>query len=143
MEFTKLDISLGSIIVVLILILVYFHLKGSNGTDPKTSLGIKELIDSVKRDLVKSEEGRIARKEAPLFNVEYVDLEIKFVVGKTVTEKGQVELKVVTADAEKTTNTELVQTIKLHMATIPAVAGESLPNSTPVNTGPAPVIEVQ
>lgn len=129
MELTKIDFYFGAAIIIILGIGIYLHLRTTGSVREKhQSLGISDLIDSVRKELALSEEGRIKRGEPALFTVDKFDLDIKFVVNKSTSNSGKMELSVVTLDGGKTESSELVQTIHLEMKAIPPVPESSAPN---------------
>lgn len=120
MTLSRFDLVAGTIILTLIAISVYNHWKASNAeSGTRDSLGVKELIEEVKSELVKAEQSRMAANQVSLFELKDFDLEIRFVVNEQRTESGAIEYKVVTVGGETTISSEKIQTIKLHMAAIP------------------------
>jgi hypothetical protein len=88
-------------------------------TEVDPELGIDELLQSVKKELAKSDQNRQGAGEAALFEVKNFDLEINFTVKKTKSIGGQLEYKVITADSKAEVAQEKVQKIVLHMSTLP------------------------
>ncbi len=134
MTLSKFDIAAGIIILILLAISVYNHRKdGSPDAGKAEGLGVKELIEEVKSELVKSEQSRMAANQASLFELKDFDLEIKFVVNERRTESGKIEYQVVTVGGETTFSSERVQTIKLHMTAVPPKAGQGRAVSAPAD----------
>ena len=143
MELTKVDLYLGAAIIIILGIGFYIHLKGNETAKvSKRSLGIKELIDSVRHELELAEDGRIKRGDPPLFEVKDFDMEIKFVVNKSLSNSGKLELSVVTLDGGKTESSELVQTIHLHMNVSAPVSGTAKPINNPAAIDTTGIIDI-
>jgi Trypsin-co-occurring domain 2 len=135
MELSRFDMVAGIIILILIAISVYNHWKIDNSEYGRPhGLGVKELIEEVKSELVKTEQSRIAANQTSLFELKDFDLEIKFVVSERRTESGKIEYKVVTVGGETVLNTEKVQTIRLHMTAVAPKSGQ-VPAIPPPVTG--------
>lgn len=110
----KVDFALGVIVVSVILIALYVHRQTPpSQTNTIDGLGITELVNKVKADLVRAENDGTAK----MFIVKTFDLEINFVVKARQSESGEIKYEVVTLGAENETSTEKVQKITLHMET--------------------------
>ena len=107
------------------------------GSTQDEGLGIKELVAGVKEELVKSEEERILRGEAPLFIVKDLDLEISFVIRASTKHSSGARFQVLVIDNELQTGAERIQKLTLHMTAVPPSAEtQSLPATTkPLSNG--------
>jgi Trypsin-co-occurring domain 2 len=149
----KLDLVLGSIILVSLALIVFNHRRRPLAAPEKVAgLGLRELIKDIKSDLAKSEEERLEAGENPVFKVEDVDLEINFVINKQYAESGGIEYKFVTLGNQSQISSEKVQKITLHMKAIqpedrpvrPAGDLSKSPSQIPLAVPPnAKVITVQ
>ena len=122
---TKFDLLAAVIIISLIVIIMYQHLfKEKIITKKSANLGVKELIEQVRNELLSIEKNKIDGVNVNIFQLKDFDLEVKFVVNEKESISGQVEFEMVTVGGESTITNEKVQTIKLHMTTIPPQQGE-------------------
>jgi hypothetical protein len=115
---SKLEIGIVILIIGLFLFLFYIHRKSTLSTENNQKLGVTELIQQVKKELVEMEEKRVQTKEAPLFVVKEFELEVNFVVKENYNQKGDFDFKVVTVGNETDLGTEKTQKITLRMTTI-------------------------
>jgi hypothetical protein len=127
----KLDLILASGIIVLLVLLIYSYRKQNLAEkDTSARLGVKELIEKVKSELVATEKKRIESNEAPLFLLKDFELEINFVVKEGTTQKGDVDFKVVTVGGTSDYTTEQTQKIKLVMTAVPPQPEKALPTDS-------------
>jgi hypothetical protein len=116
MTLTKYDIISGIAIIILLTICVYRHRRDlSFYSKPNTHLGLQELIEQVKSELIDAEKERINKNQQSLFILKDFDLEIKFTVNEKHEKSGKIEYEVVTIGGNESVSLEKVQTIKLHM----------------------------
>jgi hypothetical protein len=96
----KIDIVLGLIVLSVIILAIYIHrINVPLKEDNEEGLGIAELINKVKADLMTTEKDG----SAPMFKVKNFDLEINFVVKSRKKAQGGVEYKVVSVSGETET----------------------------------------
>jgi hypothetical protein len=82
----------------------------------KPEIDLDVLVAAVRRSLVKADlEMRKERKEA-LFNLETMELELKFTVTSTDNLKGGINLQIVSLEQVDDLKREAVQTVKLRYA---------------------------
>lgn len=113
---SKLDIAVALVIILLLIFMVYNHRKSIFiDKDSSDRLGVQELIEKVKIELLEAEEKRIKANESPLFALKNFDLEINFVVKERSKGSGAFDLKILTAGGESEYNSEVTQKIILHM----------------------------
>ncbi|KPK91870.1 MAG: hypothetical protein AMJ94_06240 [Deltaproteobacteria bacterium SM23_61] len=140
----SVDIILGAIILLLLIAMVLNHrLKADSGKTDRASggLGVKELIQKVKSELIATEIERRSSNEAALFEIKDFDLEIKFTVNTSRTVSGKIDYKVVVVGGDKKLSSEEVQTIKLHMVTLPTgLDGRDKASQLPLKTEAREVI---
>jgi hypothetical protein len=140
----KLDLVLGAVIVLLVAIIIYNHRRiVIHESNKEEGLGVKDLIENVKKELVETEKNRLAANEPALFEIKDFDLEINFVVSTRRTLTGQLEYKVVTVGDETQVSSERVQKITLHMTAIPPNIQKEKASESPLNTEGAPVTSEQ
>lgn len=125
MSLTKFDLITICVIIILLTICIYQHYQNRPLKKTETSvLGIKNLIEEVRSELISVQKTQEGETNKNIFQLNYFDLEIKFVVNETKTASGKVAFEVVTIGGENTISNERVQTIKLHMTTIQPESGE-------------------
>ena len=128
MTLTKFDITALVIIMILVSVSAYLHFRSAPVNDViSDSLGVKDLVQRVKSELVQLEEERLKSNQPALFELSEFKLEIKFVVSEKTTTSGKVEYEVVTVGGDQTFSAEKVQTITINMKA-----------STPVNENAGP-----
>jgi hypothetical protein len=131
----KVNTCLIVIILVLTGVIAFFcHKSDTDKEKPGQPLGIGALIDSVKKDLVKSQQGQAREGLAAMFVVDSFDLEVKFTINKTTSKDGRLQLNFGSVGSGESSSNELVQTIKLHMSALPSVESSSSPASSEVDT---------
>jgi K+ transporter len=112
----KLDVIFAVGIIVLLIFMIYNNRKSTLvETDNSTRLGVQELIEKVKSELIATEKKRVEANEAPLFMLQDFELEINFVVKENTTQKGDFDFKVITVGSAADYGSEKTQTIKLRM----------------------------
>jgi hypothetical protein len=116
---SKLDILLITGVIILLLGLLYNHRRTITiSRKQPAALGVQELIEKVKEELIKTEEKRISAQQAPLFELKDFELEINYVITASEKESGGFEIKAVTLNSETETTTEKTQKIILRMSAI-------------------------
>jgi hypothetical protein len=115
----KLDIIIAVGIIFLLLVMLYNHRRvASASAKDSAELGVQDLIEKVKSELIKTEQSRVDAGQAPLFELKDFELEISFVVKTSDKESGKAEFEVVTVGGETEFSSEKIQKIKLHMTAV-------------------------
>lgn len=104
---------------------------------------LKQLIVQVRDSLESVDSERQAEGRAPLFELESLELEIKFTVNEGEATKGGFDIKVVSLGTENSVRSEEVQTLRLTYRVASHAAHSHLPGtrfhgdraSTPTGTG--------
>lgn len=94
---------------------------GVQRADKAPELQLSRLIEAVKKDLASAELARIDRKEAPLFILNDVDLEISFVVRSSVDATGKVALEFVAVDSTTSWGAERIQKVRVNLTSAPVM----------------------
>lgn len=94
-------------------------------------LNIKELIQTVRQELIDSENERIQKGLNPLFYVDNLKIEVNFVVEKVKKTGGKFNLKIVDVGRDVTYTNQQVHKITLELKTSPEKNNENLIDSTP------------
>jgi hypothetical protein len=118
----SVDVALGAIILLLLIAMILNHRWKANSDlleRQSEGLGVKELIERVKSELIASEMERRAANAAALFEIKDFDIEVKFMVSTVKTVSGKLDYKVVVVGGDSQLSSERVQTIKLHLVTVP------------------------
>jgi hypothetical protein len=127
----KLDILFAVGIIVLLIFMIYNNRKSTlTATDNATRLGVQELIERVKSELVATERKRVEANEAPLFILQDFELEINFVVKENSTQKGDFDFKVVTVGSAADYGSENTQKVKLRMTAVQPQQHETPPSDS-------------
>ena len=74
---------------------------------------LKELVQEVRRQLESLDQERTAAGADALFELQSMELELRFTVEESTTGKGGFDLKVITAGGEDKESSESVQTVKI------------------------------
>lgn len=115
----KSDTIIVIVIILLLGFLLYNHRKsGLSSNNDDTRLGVKELIEKVRGELIELDRKRIEANEAHLFELKDFELEVNFVVKESNTQKGAFDFKVVTVGGEAGFSSEQTQKIVLRMTAI-------------------------
>ena len=115
----KLDIIIAVGIIFLLVVMLYNHRRAaSTSAKDSAELGVQDLIEKVKSELIKTEQKRIDAEQAPLFELKDFELEVSFVVKTSNKESGKAEFEVVTVGGETEFSSEKIQKIKLHMTAV-------------------------
>lgn len=104
------------------------------------ALGVQDLIEKVKEELIKTEEKRINAKQAPLFELKDFELEINFVITASEKEAGSFEFKAVTLNSETETTTEKTQKIILRMSAVQPQIQQEKASPSPLNVKESTII---
>ena len=84
------------------------------------TLGVKDLIRAVKKELAEADQERDESNEEALFKVEQFELEINFMIGRHSTAGAELNVpEFIVIDKESKVAAERVQKIKLMMKVIP------------------------
>lgn len=78
-----------------------------------TDLGIAELIERIRTELIKSEMKRRQNDLAPLFETERCEIEIKCVLQQAKNAEGKLDLKLVAISAGQEVTEQMVHTVKV------------------------------
>lgn len=84
---------------------------------------LKELVQEIRRQLEELDRERIAQGAAALFELQGIDIELKFTVGSSATAKGGLNISVITAGGESQERSEAIQTIKISYRASPQYQG--------------------
>jgi hypothetical protein len=76
-------------------------------------LQLTDLIDTIRNELAAVDENRIRDGAEPLFELERLELELRFTVEQRAAGKTGFDIKVLTAGGEETLREELIQTVKI------------------------------
>lgn len=137
----KFDLIAAAIILLLIALMIYNHRKAiSPHATQSEGLGVKDLIEKVKAELIETEQNQIKSNQAALFEIKDFDLEINFVVSTRHTGTGKLEYNVVTVGGETEVSSERIQKINLHMTAIPPKAIEKPMSQSSVSAPTKPVV---
>lgn len=110
------DILICIAILLLVSLLLYKHwIKRSVESELKDGLGITELIEGVKSELIRSDENRRSSGLPPLFEVKSFDLELNFLVKSSRKGLAGINYELVAVSGETEVSSERVQKILLHM----------------------------
>ncbi|MDB5388248.1 MAG: hypothetical protein JWM11_3894 [Planctomycetaceae bacterium] len=90
---------------------------------------LKRLITEVRDSLVAIDNERSTAQRHALFELEFMELEIKFTVADSGTQKGGIDLKIVSLGTEGTIRSEEVQTLRLKYRVAPHTANDPLPGT--------------
>jgi hypothetical protein len=83
-------------------------------------LGLIELIEQLKHDI-----GELQYQDSPMFRIQSVELELKFVVEKTVDAAGKAQWLLFAAEAKGQYKNQHINTVKLTLKPLgPLVAAE-------------------
>jgi hypothetical protein len=126
---SKLDVTLGLVILALVLVLIYNHLKVRIGAaETPHEAEIHEIIETVRAELKQADDERIKKNEPALFEVKTFDLEINFLAKSAETQSGGLKTELVAISGGSEVSSERVQKITLHLTTIPPKEIVVLPN---------------
>jgi Trypsin-co-occurring domain 2 len=130
----KFDLIIAAIIFLLVALMLFNRWKlATDESGADQGLGVKELIENVKAELIEAEQNRIKSNKAALFETKDFDLEINFVVNTRRKGTGKLEIQVVTIGGETEISSEKIQKIKLHMTAIPPSAGRQPAAGSPLS----------
>ena len=76
-------------------------------------LNLKQLVSQIRGELEDLDRERQAQGKSPLFELEKLELEVKFTVTENQAKKAGFDLKIVSAGTEGTHRQETVHTVKL------------------------------
>ena len=82
--------------------------------DQYENLGIKDIVGQIKSELEASERERLSNKEVGLFHLQYLDLEMNFVVRRTSEHSATLKPEFIVVDNKTNLSSERIQKIKLH-----------------------------
>jgi hypothetical protein len=135
--YVVLVLAIAILVPYVLPILIPWNRNGGAFTGDE-GLGIEQLITGVKEELIKTEEARRLKADAPLFELKDFDLEISFVVRASSSHKGRASYQVLTVDSDVQTGSERVQRLRLHMTAVPQLSkSESKsPTSSPLPRPP-------
>jgi len=126
-------IMVAIILLILLLALIHWGILGRCNVETSHSfedtIGIKDVVAKVQKELMESEIARRMEKREGLFIVQAFDLEINFVVKSIKSASGKADLKLATVDSKHEYSAEKVQKIKLHMAVKPPFENAVGPSS--------------
>ncbi|HKQ07724.1 MAG TPA: trypco2 family protein [Blastocatellia bacterium] len=129
---SKLDLIITIAIIFLLIVMLYNHRRSSSTAKVDSAeLGVKDLIEKVKSELIEMEQNREREGKAALFELKDFDLEINFVVKAVNKESGQAEFKVITVGGETESDSEKAQKIKLHMTVVQPQNRKTKASKTP------------
>lgn len=115
----RLDLIFAIGIIALLASMIYNNRKSTLAVpDNPGRLGVQELIEKVKSELVGTEKKRVEANESPLFMLQDFELEINFVVKENTAQKGDFDFKVVTVGGAADYGYEKTQRIKLRMSVV-------------------------
>lgn len=80
------------------------------------SIGLSDFIDSIRSELEKSEQDRIAAGKGELFAVENVELELSFTIRESSEFSGGFSLKIISADAAENLESTTIHKAKISMS---------------------------
>lgn len=138
---SKLDIIIVLGIIFLLVVMLYNNRKSiSIFNKDSAELGVQDLIEKVKDELIKTEQKRIKDGRDPLFELKDFELEINFVVTNRNKESGGFDFKVVTLEGERDISSERIQKVKLRMAAIPPQEHQAEASEVPLEIDDSTVI---
>jgi hypothetical protein len=88
-----------------------------------STINLKELVQEIRKQLEELDQERIAQGTDAMFELQNVELELKFTVRGSSSQKGGLDIKIVTAGTEKQEGTETIQTIKISYKASPLYQG--------------------
>jgi len=94
-----------------------------------TKINLQELISQIRDELEQVDRGRETAGKPPLFQLESLELELKFTVAESQESKGGLDLKVVSFGADQAVREEQVQTVRLCYRTVPTADEAPLPGT--------------
>jgi len=93
------------------------------------SEGLKQLIIQIREALEAADKARQSAEKPALFELESMELEVKFTVADSGTRKGGFDFKIVALGTEGTVRSEEVQTLRLKYRVAPQTGYEPLPGT--------------
>lgn len=127
------DVLLCGAILILVALLAYKHRTLPRADVADNGMGIDELVQCVKAELVKADEDTRKLKQAPTFRVSGFDLELNFVVKNRNTVKGGLQTELIAVGSEAEVASEKVQKITLHMLPLEPENGSQSATSVTVS----------
>lgn len=89
-------------------------------------LNLKKLVSAVRDELEALDRERASGKRPPLFQLESMELELKFTVAESDSAKGGMDLKIVSFGADKALREEQVQSVRLRYRVAPSAEDAKL-----------------
>jgi hypothetical protein len=137
----KLTVGVTPLLGIATLVIVLF-VYSWDGRKPRwendgrdSGLGVYGLVRKVREELTRAENEMVKNNEQEMFVLKDLELEISFVVKKTVMEKGTVEYSFVTVEGESQTGVEKVQKLRLQWSATTPTKGSAAPSSGPLQVG--------
>jgi hypothetical protein len=87
------------------------------------TIKLKDLVQDIRRQLEELDRERTSQELEALFELQGMDIELKFTVAESATAKGGFDIKIVTAGGEGHEHSEAVQTIKISYRVSPQYEG--------------------
>jgi hypothetical protein len=106
-------LATGVVLIALALALRWFH---ENRTPANNSLGVAQLLSMLKEELRRADEQQTKAGTAPLFRIGSADLEINYVLKKTV--GGEIRPVILPVGASVEQANERTQKVTVHMTMI-------------------------
>lgn len=126
----KQEIIIVTGIVFLVLLLVLSYRSSTSDNNPSSKLGIKELINKVRSELVETNIQLLKEDKPALFEVREFELELNFVIKESTNDKAGFEFNAVTVGSDTEFSSEKLQKITLKMTAVPPEEGESSSGGT-------------
>lgn len=101
--------------------------------DKRTTLGLQELVQSLKGELEQMESKRLSQQQGALFRIKDFDLELSFVLKRSEKDSSKLEYEILTAEMERELGAEQTHKITLHMEVAPATVVQTLPSAQPLS----------
>ena|ERR1019366_9397132 len=100
--------------------------------EARTSLGLQELVQSLKTELEQMESQRLSEKRGALFRVKDFDLELSFVLKHNSKDSAKLEYEILTAEMQRELGNEQTHKITLHMEVAPPTIAQFPPSTKPI-----------